>query len=362
MEQARDEIASLESENAEIVVNSYKPPRPFNYNKKVTKPSVQSSYYNDMSQPIRNDHNSLQTFYNNENIQFLSYDSHKTDEDGEPYVEYVHPNSFINPYGSYSRSIKNMNDYEDHFVQKYSIYSPSNRLYTVEEVNSTASDIEASSHFKFSNKNHEDANMTNSLIFPMTPNPKVSKVMSTKKIRTKTDKQDQKVNGTFLEAFKAPNSSKFLFKTVSSLPSNNIRDLGSPSIPLSSIMMNNAKEIKNKQNLTNESIFYTKKLENNKLIRLSAEKRQKLSAKKKIGTTRNISTGDINQIFHDGSSGGSFIATEDAKVASIPFTECKKTKNPVILKPTATINQRKFGIERLSFSSQKQNTDPNNFG
>lgn len=362
MEQARDEIASLESENAEIVVNSYKPPRPFNYNKKATKPSAQNSYYNDMSQPIKNNQNNLQTFYNNENIQYLSYDSHKTDEDGEPYVEYVHPNSFLNPYGSYSRSIKNMNNYEDHFIQKYSIYSPSNRLYTVEEVNSTASDIEASSHFKFSNKNYEDANMTNSLIFPMTPNPKVSKVMSTKKIRTKTDKQDLKVNGTLLGGFVAPNSSKFLFKTVSSLPSNKIRDLGSPSIPLSSILMNNDREIKSKKNLTNENIFYTKKLENNKLIKLSAEKPQKLSAKKKIGTTRNISTGDINQIFHDGSSGGSFITTEDVIVASIPLTECKKSKNPDLLIPAATNAYNKVVQERLSYTAQTQKTDPNNFG
>jgi uncharacterized protein YjeT (DUF2065 family) len=263
MEQARDEIASLESENAEIQVQPYHPPKPFNYNKNANRSCAQSSYYDDMSHTAKNDQNNLQTFYNNENIQFLSYDSYKTDEDGEPYVEYVNPNNFLNPYGSYTRTGKNtnnyngkshMNDYEEHFIQKYSIYSPSNRLYTVEEVNSTASDMEASSYFKFTNKNADSANESSSIIHPMTPTPKVGKVMSTKKIRTKTEKQDQKMDSTLLGPFKAPNSSKFLFKTVSSLPSNELRDLGSPAIPLSTVIKN---EIKSKRNLNKDAVFFT---------------------------------------------------------------------------------------------------------
>lgn len=203
-------------------------------------------------------------------------DSQKSEDNGEPILEYVNNvQNVLNQYNPYTRTFF-----------KCSIYSPSNRLYTVDEVNSTLSDQELSSHFKFSNKNQDSMNMTNSIIIPMTPTPKISKVMQTRRIRTKTDKQDQKLNMTQLGPQTNPKSAKFLFKTVSSLPSNKSRDLGSPVIPLNSVFVRN-----------NEPVVLTKKLENNKVIKLSAEKPKRVTPRKiKPGATRNVSSGDINKI------------------------------------------------------------------
>jgi hypothetical protein len=110
--------------------------------------------------------------------------------------------------------------------------------------------------------------------------------------------------------------------------------------------------------------FLPKKLNNNKVIKLSAEKPSKLSAKKKTGNTRNISTGDIKQIFHDASSGGSFITTEDVIVATIPITEFKKTINPDRLKSRnpATNCKSKLNNEKHHYKTNDQNVNPNHFG
>jgi hypothetical protein len=110
--------------------------------------------------------------------------------------------------------------------------------------------------------------------------------------------------------------------------------------------------------------FLPKKLDNNKVIKLSAEKPSKLSAKKKSGNTRNISTGDIKQIFHDASSGWSFVTTEDVIVASVPITESKKAINSdnLISKNPATNAKGKLNNEKRNYITNDQNINPNHFG
>lgn len=357
IEQAREEIASMESEHTEPNVYNGRPPKVFNYSKNKVQPTEnlkrQSQYYNYLDNDAVMGSNSLNAFYGHNkpsNVHYLSNnESQSNEDDGEPVVEYVNNlQSILNQYNPYTRTFF-----------KCSIYSPSNRLYTVDEVNSTVSDPEMSSHFRFSNKNQDSINMTNSMITPMTPTPKVSKVMHTRQIRTKTDKQEQgKLNMSLLGPFKRPTSAKFLFKTVSSLPSNKSRDLGSPVIPLNSVQARNSdfytfnqSELKSKKNLNNDSGFVTKKISENKVIKLSAEKKPlKLSARKKAGATRNISTGDIKQIYHDGSSGGSFVTNEDIRVAAVPVTEIKKVKEAVPPKKAqiSGVNKVKPSIGRLS--------------
>lgn len=201
--------------------------------------------------------------------------------------------------------------------------------------------------------------MTNSLITPCTPTPKVSKVMRTQKIRTKTDKFEQKMNMTFFENKKNPSSAKFLFKTVSFLPSQKPKDLGSPVIPLNSIIFP-AQESKSKKNLKLDSHFLPQKLINinHKIIKLSPEKQPKVTPKKKVGATRNISSGDIKKIYHDGSSGGSsYIADEDIKVSSIPTVEPQKFKNPVLVKNKSK-NMLIVENERLTFEPIRNVSTP----
>lgn len=193
IEKAREEIASLEYENAEIPLQQVKQNPPFNYSKNPSwlNSRVQNDYYQEMEDGLQKEENNLKNLYNKpnwENFIYVTYtDSQKSEEDGEPIVEYVSSGqNILSQYNPHTRTFF-----------KCSIYSPSNRLYTVDEVNSTISEHEMSSQFKFSNKNQDSFNMTNSLITPCTPTPKVSKVMRTQKIRTKTDKFEQKMNMTF---------------------------------------------------------------------------------------------------------------------------------------------------------------------
>lgn len=145
-------------------------------------------------------------------------------------------------------------------------------------MNSTVSDPEMSSHLKFSNKNQDPTNLTNSILISFTPPAKVGKVSNSRRIKTKTDKQDQRLNMTLFGPYQNPNSAKFLFKTVSSFPSNKSRDLGSPAIPLNSIVIhNNSNECevvphKSTRNLNNDILFTRLKPNDGKVIKLSAEK------------------------------------------------------------------------------------------
>ena len=353
IEQAREEIASLESENAELPLQRKNQNLPFNYWKKsrLDISKIRNNYENDMAPGIPFDDSYSKTFQNKqitENFIYVTYtDSQKSEEDGEPLVEYVNPQSILNQYNPYTRTFF-----------KWSIYSPSNRLYTVDEVNSNISDPEISSHFRFSNKNQDSMNLTNSMILPWTPTPKVSKVMHTRRIRTKTDKQDQKMNLTYFEPNKAPTSAKFLFKTVSTLPSNKSRDLGSPAIPLNSIVFPKQK-MKSSKNLNSSPNFISTKVINNKIIKLSPEKNLKVSPKKKVGATRNISCGDIKHIYKDGSSGSSAIANDDIQTPVIPNWDSNKYKSPISNKSQSRLDSQLVSdTGRMTFEPLKSDSVP----
>ena len=111
---------------------------------------------------------------NDENLdddQSLNVTKEDNGSDGEPIIEYVNSTqSILEQYNPHTRTFF-----------KCSIYSPSNRLYTVDEVNSTVSDPEMSSHLKFSNKNHDTTYLTNSILIPFTPSPKVKKISNSRK-------------------------------------------------------------------------------------------------------------------------------------------------------------------------------------
>ena len=284
IEQAREEIASMESEQAEVSLRNVANGVPFDYNKikpKLNKNATklsQQQYYNDIDNDLKFEETWLKSLYNPQAVYWdesltdskpVHHVSQADDEsDGEPIIEYVNnTQSILNQYNPYTRTFF-----------KWSIYSPSNRLYTVDEVNSTVSDPEMSSHLKFSNKNQDATNMTNSILISFTPPPKVSKVSSSRRIKTKTDKHDQRLNMTLFGPYQNLNSAKFLFKTVSSFPSNKSRDLGSPAIPLNSIAIrdkNSEREVmlhKSMRNLNSDLLYVKTKSNDSKVIKLSAEK------------------------------------------------------------------------------------------
>ena len=179
IEQAREEIASMESQIEEIKIpnNSLNDPNPEDLNQK----TAQSDF----------DQQLFKTFYKNfkpdGNESFILDNDVKNNIAIDSNTECIIGNEFINQFNPITKTFF-----------KCSIYSPSYRLYTVDEVNSVMSDNEISSQFKFSNKNQDSVNMTSFMVVPMTPTPKISKVMSTRKIRTKTDKQSNKMNMTVL--------------------------------------------------------------------------------------------------------------------------------------------------------------------
>ena len=330
IEQAREDIKSLESE---VLVA-----QPKNYD-----------YYNDVENGI-DSQSYLKTFnYDRkpDNVHYLTHtDSQSNETEGEPMVELVNNinsisggNQFMNQYNPYTRTFF-----------KCSIYSPSNRLYTVDEVNSTISENDHSSHFVFSNKNQDSMNMTNSMIVPWTPTPKVKKVMRTQKIRTKTGKQIDKFGMTLCPTSRNPTSAKFLFRTMSSLPSNSSKENNSPSVNLSSLLVRNeiapAQTLKvlnmenweekagrsaekssmkstpsrncTKENLTTNRLFHRsevprKQKKINKIIKLSGK--NKTTSKPKA--TRNVSRGDISKLMRkEGYS--------DAKIAKALNADIRK--------------------------------------
>lgn len=115
--------------------------------------------------------------------------------------------------------------------------------------------------------------------------------MKTKAIRAKTEQVGEKINTNIFE-------SKFLSlsigqKTLSELNQSD-QDLSSPAIPLNSITYpKQGKQPKHQKLLNYESALT--KIVNNKVINCTPEK-PKITPKKKVGATRNISRGDINHM------------------------------------------------------------------
>ena len=65
-------------------------------------------------------------------------------------------------------------------------------------------------------------------------------------------------------------------------------------------------------------------------LRNNKRNQEKLSSSKKSAKTRNISSGDIKHLYHDGSSGGSFIIIDDTKAAVVPITGAKKHRDAIL--------------------------------
>ncbi|CAI2380532.1 unnamed protein product [Moneuplotes crassus] len=268
---------------------------------------------------------------------------------GEPRVEIINNIQSLLPNSDSENLIRR--DLNSHSITtpytntffKCSIYSPSNRLYTVDEVNSRISEHELSSQFKFSTKNQDSINMTSSFIIPCTPTPKVGKVMDTKNIRTKTEKYEQKNLRILGE--KQPASAKFLFKTMSSGSSGG--DFGSPTVPLGAVMFPSGQGLQSSKTLSYQ--MPKTKVVSGKVINLTPEK-PKLTPKKKPGATRNISRGNIKNMLDERRPGLSSLCSPPHKerVTFNPIDRVASPNTPSVSKNTPPTSLRKRTISTAS--------------
>lgn len=147
IEQAREEIASLESDQIEPQIP--KNHKVFEYQKKLEDFKDPKAFENNSVNDF--DETLFKTFYKNfkpDTTLNLSPSNDASDTPG--FEQQIDKNmNFINQVNPITKTFF-----------KCSIYSPSYRLYTVDEVNSTMSENEMSSQFRFSAKNQDSVNMT----------------------------------------------------------------------------------------------------------------------------------------------------------------------------------------------------------